>query len=824
MAAAPIARPTGLPSSPRSPTLSERSFDSSMILPGDAIRAISPPLFGERPPSPSSFYAHANRSTHTLTLATAPPRRSPQLRNSPPLSSQSSRSTLRNMNPSQADAKSPALTVDTIASSPTVQDGLLGPEPSDYISHSPSQRRLSTTSSLNSEDLEMIRNRWPGFDSQGFDDSGVDLDEGDNQGQFPMATPESEVGDDRWQNGDFQAKENAYSSDLYAKRAEMILADAKKRLNVMENNIRGARQSLVVSPTFNSSKMATEFQHQINAARERDRKLYAGIGPIPPRNRLYQSSPLSATGSPTHSRGMSETSVPLPFSSPSYMAKLQDSKRASSAMGHGSGPWSPQSYGNGRFPIRESRSFEVMRDPRGQDESLRTHSRGSRSPSNVLETLPEDESPRVHRSASTTSSLRDQVHDLKHRISSLRLKTQEDSMRRRSQQSLRAPSPFTSAETWYSGTEAYKTPGSPISADAGVGFKLESPSRKVLYEDEAGDSTSKQSVAAAQQDHAYAVKEVAPEYEQSPPDADEAEGSFHYDDWEQQKASKANVGLGLGLDETDEDDFISVNGDDIDTGSSVYEDAVYEMPATERHEDRIDAFDYENFFLHSAMGTYSAARPRSSSSSSSTDSVATTRPVNDRSSVATILHTRNVSSGSAKRVSMHIRNSSQASVSTVASFATAAEDLSDDDEENPQMDQFSKSLFPSQQPVVQDTAALPRSDSAYNVSKPASSSSPATSSTSTLSRVSSPSSGDLVTGLQTSKIFSILSQTPRDEPQLALNEEEKQLIYSLAASLQQVCSNLRSTTNDQYVRKEWRRRLDEARRVLNGEELEGQPF
>jgi hypothetical protein len=593
---------------------------------------------------------------------------------------------------------------------------------------------------------------------------------------------------------------------------------------VMENNIRGARQSLVVSPTFNSSKMATEFQHQINAARDRDRKLYAGIGPIPPRNRLYQSSPLSANGSPTHTRGMSETSVPLPFSSPSYMAKIQDSKRASSATGHRSGPWSPHSYGNGRFPIREARSFEVMRDRRVQDDPLRTHSRGSGSPPNVLETLPEDESPKVHRSASATSSLRDQVHDLKHRISSLRLKTAEDSMRRRSQQSLRAPSPFTSAETWYSGTEAYKAPGSPISANAGVGFKFESPSRKVLYEDGASDSTPKQSAITAQQDHTYAVKEVKHEYEQSPPDVDEAEGSFHYDDWEQQKASKDNsqtVGLGLDLDEAEEDDFMSVNGDEIDTGSSVYEDAVYEMAATERHEDRIDAFDYENFFLHSAMGSYSSARPMSSGSSSSTDSVATTKPVNDRSSVSTILHTRNVSTGSAKRVSMHARNSSQASVSTVASYATAAEDMSDDEEDNPQMDQFSKQMFPSQQPMLQNFVASPRSDS---LSRPAGSDSPALSSSSTLSRVSSPGSGDVVTGLQTSKIFSLLSQTPRDEPQLALNEEEKQLIYGLAASLQQVCSNLRSTTNDQYVRKEWRRRLDEARRVLNGDELEGQPF
>lgn len=385
-------------------------------------------------------------------------------------------------------------------------------------------------------------------------------------------------------------------------------------------------------------------------------------------------------------------------------------------------------------------------------------------------------------------------------------------MRRRSQQSLRAPSPFTSAETWYSGTEAYKTPGSPISADAGVGFTLESPSRKALYEDERSDSTAKEA-AEEHANHNYAVQEInhSPMHEMA-----EAQDEYdsNEDQWEEPEDDVRNVGLGLDLDEEDEDDF--------DGASSIYEDAVYEMPATERHEDRIDAFDYENFFLHSAMGTYSAARPGSSGSISSVSSTATTRP-------ATTIHTRNVSSGSAKRVSMHIRNSSSASVSTVASFATAAEGLSDDEDENPQMDQFSQQLFPTAQqqtppqlqpPPSAELTPTGRSDSAVNVLKPASS----PSLSSNASRVSSPASGDLVTGLQTSKIFHILTTVPRDEPHLALNEEEKQLIYSLAASFQQVCSNLRDTHGDQYERREWRRRLDEARRVLNGEDGEGQPF
>jgi hypothetical protein len=87
----------------------------------------------------------------------------------------------------------------------------------------------------------------------------------------------------------------------------------------------------------------------------------------------------------------------------------------------------------------------------------------------------------------------------------------------------------------------------------------------------------------------------------------------------------------------------------------------------------------------------------------------------------------------------------------------------------------------------------------------------------------SSSPGDLASGLQVSKIFSILTESSspsREEPRLALSEEEKQLIYSLAASFQQVCSNLQHTYGEQYERKAWRRRLDEARRVLNGEDTE----
>jgi hypothetical protein len=384
------------------------------------------------------------------------------------------------------------------------------------------------------------------------------------------------------------------------------------------------------------------------------------------------------------------------------------------------------------------------------------------------------------------------MQDLKGRISSLKQRAKEENMRRQSLQSLRTPSPFTCAETWYANGDAYKTGKSPVTADAGVGIKTESPVRKSLY----GDDTSDESAREVQQS---AIKKNAPTSAYH-----EAEG-FGYAEDQQGYEDQDSVDL-------EDNDFVSVEDDGLEPGGdSVYEDALYEMPVTERHEDRVDAFDYEHFFLHSAMGSYSSGRSRSSSNSSA-DSVETTRP-------ATASYDGDIAS---KRVSMHQRNPSVDSVSTVATFATAAEEQSDEEEENEKMDQFSQQLLSSQQQMplhhtAQNGLSVPRSDSVINLRK-------ANASPGQASRGSSP-GGDLASGLQTSKIYTILLEaTSPLEPRLALSEEEKQLIYGLAASFQQVSANLQSTAGDQYERKEWRRRLDEARRVLNGEELDAAAF
>jgi hypothetical protein len=69
------------------------------------------------------------------------------------------------------------------------------------------------------------------------------------------------------------------------------------------------------------------------------------------------------------------------------------------------------------------------------------------------------------------------------------------------------------------------------------------------------------------------------------------------------------------------------------------------------HEEREDAFDYEHFILHSALGNYSRQLRRASSASR--ESAETTRP--------------------AHRPVQHSRTNSNMSDSTVATFATATE-------------------------------------------------------------------------------------------------------------------------------------------------------
>jgi hypothetical protein len=107
----------------------------------------------------------------------------------------------------------------------------------------------------------------------------------------------------------------------------------------------------------------------------------------------------------------------------------------------------------------------------------------------------------------------------------------------------------------------------------------------------------------------------------------------------------------------------NLDGSASESGESSYHDSVQ---AQVSHEDREDAFDYEHFFLHSAMGSMSRRRMRrrgSNDSFSSEDSVETTRgPVTS--------HSLDVA---AAKIGRRSRRGSAGSTSTLESFATATE-------------------------------------------------------------------------------------------------------------------------------------------------------
>jgi hypothetical protein len=116
----------------------------------------------------------------------------------------------------------------TLASSPTYNHGASLGDPADWAI--PKPRSFSNaSSSVHSEDLDNIK--WPGHDTVTETDGSVLLDEEEEErfGYFPKPV-ESDDGTetDPW----LGPREEPDDQDLLSRRADLILANAKKRLNV----------------------------------------------------------------------------------------------------------------------------------------------------------------------------------------------------------------------------------------------------------------------------------------------------------------------------------------------------------------------------------------------------------------------------------------------------------------------------------------------------------------------------------------------------------------------------------------------------------------
>jgi len=225
------------PQPPLSPTLT----NPDMILPDNY--GFSPPGKYQVPQSDSD-YGSAQPAAHAPTVqgrrpnGIVPRPRSPSLlRLARPLSDIQEVETLQST-PKALPLQYP---VDIMASSPTLRD-----RPELERVDVPEERRLSgdSVSSVHSDDLANMK--WPGFDSaEGIDEESVVLDEDEEEkfGSFPKVagsddSPDDENDNDQWlgpkdesELGSPKQSEDLFQDPL-SRRADIILANAKKRLNV----------------------------------------------------------------------------------------------------------------------------------------------------------------------------------------------------------------------------------------------------------------------------------------------------------------------------------------------------------------------------------------------------------------------------------------------------------------------------------------------------------------------------------------------------------------------------------------------------------------
>ena len=464
------------------------------------------------------------------------------------------------------------------------------------------------------------------------------------------------------------------------------------RQQLMEGNLRGARD-LVTPLTAANLKRATSVGSSYASPPAnyggRNRYVYDAHYESPaqePYRALHAqaSSPTMGRDFQNHWRGFSETVLP---------------ERPSTALERTNSPIMAQ----GRIPtkaadprwtntLKGSRSYDslgngALRGPGGRDAMHKG------SPDPTLEPLVEDDGPNqdpdppssgrstsswadsqdgswIYRSPSRTEEIREQMSSLKGRISSLRERAREDSLRRQSMHSLREPSPFNNAtvnapEFFYTSSPAYGSPVLDTRAGVGTTSQNNSPatpqsaqglwtqghvatgSRNAFAEqaervqEQGGGSDGNPTQTGPQkherQNDLDRNASLRPDHKRTPSGTAIVQSSKHRYSHHQYNHSRDNsasneYGNTNGRHESEEigvahDGSSQYDDSESEAGASLYEDAESDpQPHVVAHEDREDAFDYEHFFLHSAMGALGrGARRGSNSSEDSVSSVETAR-------------------------------------------------------------------------------------------------------------------------------------------------------------------------------------------------------
>jgi hypothetical protein len=478
--------------------------------------------------------------------------------------------------------------------------------------------------------------------------------------------------------------------------------------------------------------------------------------------------------------------------------------------------------------------------------------------------------------------LTDKMKDLKGKISTLRDRARQENLKRRSLQSLRTPSPVTAAEQWYTASPAYKGIGK--SANVGIAHNTWNgePSVDGAEEENGGYATKEvpkyndsegptvyQDVEHVEQEEQENIGDhPAPSLSDQHALAHNSEHDDVYDMAEEQEQEEdEGVAMYDGTGEDcEEDQYVDdlVDHNELDEYRSESEASSYHdtIAVPISHEDREDAFDYEHFFLHSAMGTIGRRNSSGSLDSlGSEDSVETTKGPEAPVAIA------NGDGASDEIVRRHIRNQKSVdSVSTLASFATATEGRRSSEvpvmQDNEDIDEYAVQPVsePHPEEIVTATAVtekrstfgkstpteLPESrqsllsqssrlssgsmdDSAQsnNLLRPSMSSFASTGSTGTARSFplvnrprdsSERSSAILSEAIRLNRSSSDSLDGRQVSPVDMLAREDQILVERLVGSLGKCVLGLQEAGRASSEGRMWRRRLDAARRVLDGQE------
>lgn len=650
-----------------------------------------------------------------------------------------------------------------------------------------------------------------------------------------------------------------FSSAILSSEAERILENAKKRLNVceawlcilaianpvqlMEGNLTRARSTTRTTPSPSPSNAG---YIQPLGKQQPVGGLYRSISKTDPKNSSLRRQSLIASQDTTnnrHSRVYSETNIPSESTLSSDPKRMSRSVSAMGASSYSKLHTDDRSfhYEPTRAYLTHRSSISSIKPPIQVEESqaqalqspVSTPDGSLDSPQGLgissdegSKSSPDGFSP-VYSSYGPPSRAQSQlqVRDLQYqmkglhiKISSLKVKTQEDNLRRRSLQSLRTPSPLTAADHWYANA---------LELRDGQSSRGSNPRRDTSSERVRLAANSQQAAERRDSDENIAGNMSKPTDWQRNQTGDfddsQSVGESMYEDAEEGEYDEE-------IDREALDEILREPLDeDLESDSEAFPDMM-SQDATP-HEMREDAFDYEHFILHSALGNYTQQLRRVSNSSNG--SVETTRPT---------------------YTARHSRTNSAMSDSTVATFATATEGRPDEDDIDSVMywdRRFNHGS--SARPPSTTQTNTPRTELRHGTSHSRSHSNTHTNAhshqPSPIQEVEveegdrsetprphegpaleSPQKGtgrssSAATGsaMPTSLVSSLVStvRAASSTPSVGINDDDTQMLEALFSSLGSVCTDLQAITSssdpDLKAARVLRRRLDAARRVLEGE-------